>query len=117
MIRWLDAGIRHVNVPVLDHQRALWVKEVLQAEPSLRSELKTAAELRDLRIESGVQNARGRIQEGYHPPVGLAVQPEDKGVPGHATTRVNGVTEESFIDNLEAVHRKASIRPVFYYEP
>ena len=45
------------------------------------------------------------------------IQAEKNGMPGHPAAGVNGIAEESLVDDLEAVHRKTSIRPVPYDEP
>jgi hypothetical protein len=100
----LDPSVRHVNVPILEHDRALRPEEVLNPETCLGKKLEMATEFRRARVEPCVQDSGTHVQEGHYPLVRFAVKSEQKGVAQQMSTRVDGVAKNPFVEDLEAPH-------------
>ncbi len=60
-----DAGIRHVEETVLQHEGALRTNEVLEPEASLGAELETTGQLRNSVIERRAQDSATQIEKGH----------------------------------------------------
>lgn len=116
VVRFLEARIGHVHIAVLEHQSALRLEEILDAEAALGGELGCTTEFRCARGQRSALGPAAEFEERHETPVILAVKPKENRPAVQASPRVNGVAENPLTYYFEAPDRKVRHIEVFHDE-
>lgn len=98
----LDSVVGHVHIAVFKNEGPLRIEEILNAQASLRVELRVAGEFGRPIINGGVEHAGPEIEKRNDLMPGLAVQAEKQRVADGVPARMERAAQNTFADHAES---------------
>ncbi len=105
-----------MHVAVLEHQSALRLEEILDAQTALGGKLGCTTEFRRARGQRSALCPAAEFEERHEAPVILAVKPKENCPAVHPPTRVNGIAKNPLTYYFKAPDRKVWHVEVFHDE-